>query len=115
MFSKQPPLPYTTTATAAAAAPPSPTPIYNHAVALKHSQLPERYQCGILNEWTPSLIKKGNISWNKPPFVSSANQADSQQALSSKAERGDRRERKGKKRDRGGGGTPKFVESKEEI
>lgn len=41
---------------------PPPHPIYNHAVALKHSQLPERYQCGILNERTPSLIKKGNIS-----------------------------------------------------
>lgn len=67
VFSKQSPLP-------------SPTPIYNQAVALKHSRLPESYRLRILNERTPSLIKKGNISCNRPPFVSRSNQLPLQHA-----------------------------------
>lgn len=59
------------------------------AAALKHSQLPERYHGGILNERTPSLIKKGNISWNKPPFVQIEEQVGSRRAVASKAEGGE--------------------------
>lgn len=67
------------------------------AAALKHSQLPERYHGGILNERTPSLIKKGNISWNKPPFVQSGEQVDSRRAVASKAKREGRNCRGGRR------------------
>lgn len=64
------------------------------AAALKHSQLPERYHGGILNERTPSLIKKGNISWNKPPFVQIEEQVDSRRAVAPKAEGGERKQKR---------------------
>lgn len=64
------------------------------AAALKHSQLPERYHGGILNERTPSLIKKGNISWNKPPFVQIEEQVDSRRAVAPKAEGEERKQRR---------------------
>lgn len=71
--------------------------IRSTAAALKHSRLPERYHGGILNERTPSLIKKGNISWNKPPFVQSGEQVDSWRSVASKADGEERDCRRGRR------------------